>query len=113
MTDCIFCKIVAGEVPSEKIYEDEHLIAIRDIHPLAPTHLLLIPREHVATLNDISDLGDGALAALLRAASSLAKKEGVSAEGYRVVINCNHAGGQEVFHLHVHVMGGRPMGRMG
>jgi histidine triad (HIT) family protein len=113
MTDCIFCKIVAGEIPSEKIYEDEHMIAIRDIHPLAPTHLLLIPRKHVATLNDIPDLGDGALAALLRAASSLAGKEGVSEEGYRVVINCNRAAGQEVFHLHVHVMGGRPMGRMG
>ena len=113
MTDCLFCKIVAGEIPSEKIYEDEHLVAIRDIHPLAPTHLLLVPRKHVATLNDVSDLGDGAVAALLRTASALAVKEGVSEEGYRVVINCNRGAGQEVFHLHVHVMGGRPLGRMG
>jgi histidine triad (HIT) family protein len=113
MTDCIFCKIASGEIPSEKVYEDEHLVAVRDIHPLAPVHLLLIPKKHVATLNDVSDLDDGAAAALLRAATALAGKEGVAEDGYRVVINCNRAGGQEVFHLHVHVMGGRPMGRMG
>ncbi len=113
MSDCIFCKIIDGEIPSDRVYEDERLIAIRDIHPLAPTHLLLIPRAHVATLNDIDGLGDEAAAALLRTAAALAAKEGIAGEGYRVVVNCNRAGGQEVFHLHVHVLGGRPMGKMG
>lgn len=113
MSDCIFCKIIGGEIPSERIHEDERLIAIRDIHPLAPTHLLLIPKKHVATLNDIEGLDDETVAALLKTASALAEKEGISGEGYRVVVNCNRAGGQEVFHLHVHVIGGRPMGRMG
>ena len=113
MEDCIFCKIIEGTIPSEKVYENEQLIAVRDINPTAPTHVLIIPRKHAATLNDIGDLPDETLASLLRAAAEIAAKEGVDEEGYRVVVNCNRAGGQEIFHLHVHLLGGRPMGRMG
>ncbi|MFH1437742.1 MAG: histidine triad nucleotide-binding protein [Pseudomonadota bacterium] len=113
MEDCIFCKIIEGSIPSQKVYEDEQLIAVRDINPAAPTHVLFIPRKHVATLNDIGDMPDETLASLLRAAAGVAAEEGVDEEGYRVVINCNRAGGQEIFHLHVHLLGGRPMGRMG
>ncbi len=113
MTDCIFCKIARSEIPSEKVYENEDLVAVRDIHPAAPTHVLIIPKTHVATLNDADGVQDGTLASILRAAKEIATREGIADEGYRVVINCNRAGGQEVFHLHVHVLGGRPMGRMG
>jgi len=113
MKDCIFCKIARREIPSEPVFESEDLIAVRDIHPAAPTHVLLIPKTHVATLNDVDGVQDKALASILRAAKEIAAREGIAEEGYRVVINCNRAGGQEVFHLHVHVLGGRPMGRMG
>ncbi len=113
MEDCIFCKIIEGSIPSEKVYENEQLIAVRDINPAAPTHVLISPRKHAATLNDIGELPDETLAGLLRAAAQIAASEGVDEEGYRVVINCNRAGGQVIFHLHVHLLGGRPMGRMG
>lgn len=113
MEECIFCKIVENKIPSEKIYEDETLVAIRDVNPAAPTHILIIPRKHIPTINDIEKLPDDSIASLLKTAVKLAAREGIADEGYRVIINCNRAAGQEVFHLHVHVLGGRPMGKMG
>lgn len=107
MSDCIFCSIVAGEIPAEIVYEDDNVVAFRDLNPVAPTHVLVIPRKHVASLNDTDD-GDAALmGTLLLGARSVAKKEGIDASGYRVVVNTMKNAGQVVFHVHVHVLGGR------
>ena len=113
MSDCIFCKIVAGEIPSTLVYEDELVVAFEDINPVAPVHVLVVPRAHIATLNDTRDAPDGLADAVLRAARRIASERGVSDSGYRLVANCNAEGGQVVFHLHFHLMGGRQMGRMG
>lgn len=107
--DCLFCRIVAGAVPAERVYEDEALIAIRDIDPQAPTHLLLIPRRHIASLADL-DPGDRDLAgALLLAAQTLAQRLSLR-RGFRVVANSGPEGGQAVPHVHLHLLGGRPLG---
>ena len=107
MTDCLFCKMVAGEIKPDVVYEDEHVLAFRDINSQAPVHILIIPKTHVATLND---LDDSVMAGrLLQTAVKLAKQEGLAEEGYRTVLNCNEKGGQEVFHLHMHLLGGRQM----
>ena len=107
MTTCLFCKMVAGDIKPDVVYEDEHVLAFRDINPQAPVHILIIPKIHIATLNDLADT---ALAGhLLQTAASLAKQEGLAEDGYRTVINCNKNGGQEVYHLHLHVLGDRPM----
>ncbi|MGD9117545.1 MAG: histidine triad nucleotide-binding protein [Dehalococcoidia bacterium] len=107
--DCIFCKIVAGEIPSTKVYEDEEIIAFRDINPQAPVHIVIIPRQHIASLSDLSQ-GDSALVGrLVTVANKLAKDEGISEKGYRVVINCGPEGGQLVPHLHLHLVGGRKL----
>lgn len=107
MTNCLFCKMAAGEIKPDTVYEDETVLAFRDIHPQAPVHILIIPKRHLATLND---LDDPLLAGrLLQVAVELAKAEGLSDEGYRTVINCNSHGGQAVYHLHLHLLGGRPM----
>lgn len=105
--DCLFCKIVAGEIPSAKVAENAHCLAFRDIGPKAPTHVLVIPKQHYTSLNE---LDDPALAgALFEMARSVAAQEGVAAGGYRVVVNTGTDGGQTVHHLHLHVMGGRQM----
>ena len=107
--DCLFCKIVAGDIPAEIIYESESAIAFRDINPQAPTHVLIIPRQHIATINDLDD-GDGATVGhLFKAAKVIAAAEGFADDGYRVVMNCNEAAGQTVFHIHLHLLGGRPL----
>ena len=107
MTDCLFCKMVAGEIKPDVVYEDDHILAFRDINSQAPVHILIIPKTHVATLND---LDDSVMAGrLLQTAVKLAKQEGLAEEGYRTVLNCNEKGGQEVFHLHMHLLGGRQM----
>lgn len=107
MTDCLFCKMVAGEITPNSVYEDEQVLAFRDINPQAPVHILIIPKQHVATLNDLTDQ---ALAGkLLQVAIKLAEKEGLESDGYRTVFNCNDKGGQEVYHLHLHLLGGRQM----
>jgi len=109
MSDCIFCRIVAGEIPSGRVMEGEEWIAIRDINPAAPTHVLVIPRRHVESIDALGD-GDGALAgALLLAARDVARQEGLAESGYRTVINTGRDGGQTVAHLHVHVIGGRQL----
>ncbi len=109
MTDCLFCKMVSGEIKVAIVHENEHVLAFRDIRPRAPVHVLVIPKAHIATLNDLPE-DDIALAGeLLYAAKKAAALEGLSSSGYRTVINCNADGGQEVYHLHLHVLGGRRM----
>ena len=108
MDDCIFCKIVAGEIPSTKVYADETCIAFNDLSPQAPTHILVIPRDHIDSLDTASGDDKGALGHLLLTAAELARKQGFAEDGYRVVINTNADGGQTVFHLHVHLLAGRP-----
>ncbi len=112
MDDCIFCKIAKGEIPAEKLLETDELVAFKDIHPAAPFHALIVPREHVATLNDTAGK-ELLLGRMLSAAREVARKAGVDEAGYRTVINCNRGAGQEVFHLHMHVLGGRALGHMG
>jgi histidine triad (HIT) family protein len=109
MTDTIFGKIAAGEVPADIVYEDEHLVAFRDLNPQAPTHVLIIPRKSIATLNDAEDADAELIGRLFLAAAKVARQEGIAADGYRTVINCNAGAGQTVYHLHVHVIGGRPL----
>jgi histidine triad (HIT) family protein len=104
---CLFCRIVAGEIPSSKVYEDETLIAFRDINPQAPMHVLVVPRQHIATLNDLTAANDGLVGAMVRAAATIAKDHGHDGPGFRTVFNCNAEAGQTVFHLHLHVLGGR------
>jgi histidine triad (HIT) family protein len=107
--DCLFCKIVGEDLSADIVYESDSLIAFRDINPVAPTHILLIPRRHIATMNDLQD-GDAALVGeLFATAANIAADEGLSEDGYRVVMNCNEAAGQSVFHIHLHLLGGRQM----
>lgn len=107
MADCIFCKVAAGEVPAQVIRRGDGMLAFRDINGQAPTHFLVIPTHHVASLNDVTDAG--LLGRLLGFARDAAREAGVAEKGYRVVINTNPHGGQTVYHLHLHVLGGRPM----
>ena len=104
---CLFCKIVAGEIPAAKVYEDERAVAFRDINPQAPTHVLVIPRAHIASLGEASESDEALLGHLLVAAASVAREEGLGEGGYRTVINTGAGAGQTVFHIHVHVLGGR------
>ena len=105
--NCLFCKIVAREIPSALVLEDDHLVAFRDINPQAPLHVLVVPKEHIASLDASDDRHQAVLGALLSAARRIARDEGVSGDGYRTVINTGDDGGQAVQHLHVHVLGGR------
>lgn len=103
--DCIFCKIVAGQIPSKKAYEDEHVLAFHDIHPWAPVHVLIIPRQHIATLADVGPEHGELLGRMLGLAPRLMKELGVT-NGFRTLVNCGQDGMQEVYHLHMHVIGG-------
>jgi histidine triad (HIT) family protein len=107
MSECLFCRIARGELGANVVAEDEQFVAFRDINPQAPVHVLVIPRAHVATLNEANDAA--LLGGLLAKAREVAQAEGLAARGYRVVINTNAEAGQSVFHLHAHVLGGRPM----
>jgi histidine triad (HIT) family protein len=109
MNDCIFCKIVAGAIPAKKVLDAADVLAFHDLNPQAPTHVLVIPRRHLASLNEATDEDRALLGGLLVAASRLAVELGIGA-GYRVVTNCGRAAGQSVFHLHLHLLGGRAMG---
>jgi len=109
MSDCLFCKIVAGEIPSDKVFEDDDVVAFRDIQPQAPVHLLVIPRKHLASLDEASESDQALLGKLMLACRSLAAQEGISG-AYRVVNNCGAAAGQSVFHVHFHLLGGRALG---
>ena len=105
--DCIFCRIVAGKVPSEIVYQDEEVFAFRDISPQAPTHVLVIPRRHIPSLSDLSEAEAPIIARMVNIASQLAKREAIADRGYRLVINNGKEGGQVVPHLHLHLLGGR------
>jgi len=105
--DCLFCKILAGDIPADIIYESDTAIAFRDINPQAPTHVLIIPRQHIATINDISDDDQALVGSLYTAAREIAAAEGIADDGYRAVMNCNEGAGQTVFHIHLHLLGGR------
>jgi len=111
--DCIFCKIARGEIPSKKLFEDEDVIAFDDINPAAPVHFLIVPKQHVETLDDVNESQQALLGKLLLVAAQIAREKGVGATGYRQVINCRKAAGQVVYHLHAHVLGGRDMRLMG
>ena len=109
MTDsCLFCRIVRREIPAKVVHEDEHMLAFRDIDPKAPTHVLVIPKTHVASLNDTTDAE--MLGRLMLVAKSLAASEGLSSDGYRTVVNTGPNAGQTVFHIHLHLLGGRKLG---
>jgi len=109
MEDCIFCRIVKGDIPCGKVYENEKVLAFDDIHPAAPVHVIIIPKQHVATLLDLKPGPPGLSEALLLAAKEVARIKGVDTKGFRFVINCNKDGGQVVFHLHAHILGGRTL----
>jgi histidine triad (HIT) family protein len=104
---CLFCKIVAGEVPAKRVHEDEDLLAFEDINPQAPLHVLVIPKRHIATLNDLTSADDALVGQLTRRAATIAGDRGYGASGYRTVLNCNRDAGQTVFHIHLHLLAGR------
>ena len=109
MTDCLFCKIRDGEIPAEIVYENDGVLAFKDVNPQAPTHVLIIPRKHIATVNDL-DSGDiEIMGQLFLAAQDIASQQGCAEEGYRLVVNCNAKAGQTVFHIHMHLLAGRNM----
>ncbi len=107
MTDCVFCQIVAGKIPSKTLYQDEEMIAFRDINPVAPTHVLIIPKKHIPSLVHLSDDETPLIGHMVKIANQLAREEGVAESGYRLVISCGKQGGQVVPHLHMHLIGGR------
>ncbi len=108
--DCIFCKIVAGDVPADKLLENDHVIAFRDLNPQAPHHVLIIPRRHIATLNELTPADAKLVGEMSLAAGQVARELGVADDGYRLVLNCNRDGGQTVFHIHMHLLAGRQLG---
>ena len=110
MPDCLFCRIAAGEIPSATVYEDAQMVAFKDITPQAPAHILLIPRRHISTLNDLTAEDDGLVGEMTRRAAAIAKDQGLADRGYRVLFNCNADAGQTVFHIHMHLLGGRRLG---
>ena len=110
MTDCLFCKIIAGTIPCTKVFEDTDTFAFRDIAPKAPTHILIIPKMHIPTTNDLTPEDAGTIGKMMLTAKMLAADEGVAEDGYRLVFNCNRNAGQAVFHIHLHLLGGRELG---
>lgn len=110
--ETIFSKIIRKEIPANIVYQDEHITAFRDINPQAPTHILIVPNKLIPTVNDITPEDEPILGRLLTVAAKLAKQEGIAEDGYRLIMNCNKHGGQEVFHIHMHLLGGRALGRM-
>lgn len=107
--DCLFCKIASGEIPAKLLYEDELVVAFDDIHPKAPHHKLIIPRKHIATLNDVSTADNALVGHMVQVVQKMAKDLGIADEGYRLVMNCNQGAGQSVYHIHAHLLGGRQM----
>ncbi|HNV04057.1 MAG TPA: histidine triad nucleotide-binding protein [Vicinamibacterales bacterium] len=103
---CLFCRIAAGEVPARTVHEDEALIAFHDIHPRAPVHVLVVPRRHISTLNELAPEDDALVGAMTRRAAAIARQLGIAERGYRTIFNCNRDAGQTVFHIHLHLLGG-------
>lgn len=110
MTDCLFCKMVSGEIQPDIVMETDDILAFRDINPQAPTHILIIPKRHIGTINDITAEDTEIMGKLYQVAKEIAAQEGLSEPGYRTVMNCNAHGGQAVYHIHLHLLGGRQMG---
>ena len=110
MSDCLFCKIVSGDIPGDIVYQDDDVLAFRDLNPQAPTHILVIPKKHISTINDIQPEDAELIGKMFLAAKQVAQAEGIAEPGYRTVMNCNAEAGQTVFHIHLHLVGGRPMG---
>jgi histidine triad (HIT) family protein len=110
MSECLFCRIVAGKIPAKLVYEDPEVVAFEDIEPQAPVHLLVVPRKHVPTLNDLAPEDDALAGKLLRVAAALAKERGIAERGWRAAVNVNRDAHQLVFHVHLHVLGGRAFG---
>jgi histidine triad (HIT) family protein len=113
MSDDLFLKIINREIPADIVYETDELLAFRDIAPKAPTHILIIPKVHIRTANDLESEHTELVGKMVLAAADLAEKEGIAEDGYRLVMNCNKAGGQVVFHIHLHLIGGRKLGGLG
>lgn len=109
MTDCLFCKIVDRTIPADIVYEDDDCVAFHDINPKAPTHVLIIPKKHIATVNDIDDTETTLAGHLIQTAKKIARELDIADDGYRILMNCNSDGGQEVYHIHLHLLGGRQM----
>ena len=110
MTDCLFCKMVSGEIQPDRVVETDDILAFRDINPQAPTHILIIPKKHISTTNDITEADAEIMGKLHLVAKDIAAQEGLAEPGYRTVMNCNSDGGQAVYHIHLHLLGGRQMG---
>lgn len=108
----LFERIIHGELPATFVYRDERVCAFRDIHPRAPVHILIVPNKPIPTANDVTSADEALLGHMFVVAAQLAAQEGIAANGYRLIVNCNAHGGQEVYHLHIHLLGGRPMGPM-
>ena len=109
MSNCLFCRIIGGDIPASIVYQDDRLIAFNDINPQAPTHVLIVPKRHMATLNDLQAEDDQLIGEMVRRAAAIAKERGLSAGGFRTVFNTNREAGQTVFHIHLHLLGGRSM----
>jgi len=109
MTDCLFCKIRDGEIPGDIVFDTDDMLAFRDVNPQAPTHVLIIPKKHISTVNDLDENDEAIMGKLFRTAKLIAAQEGVSDDGYRLVVNCNENAGQTVFHIHMHLLAGRAM----
>ncbi|MCK5262880.1 MAG: histidine triad nucleotide-binding protein [Gammaproteobacteria bacterium] len=109
MSDCLFCKILDGEIPCDRVYENDQVVAFRDVNPQAPTHVLVIPRKHISTVNDLTADDKNIVGEMMLAAKAVAKQDGIEESGYRMVMNCNEGAGQTVFHIHLHILGGRRM----
>ncbi len=108
----IFSKIISGESPAEILYRDDLVTAFRDMHPLAPVHILIVPNTEIATLNDLTETDEIIAGRMILVAGRLAQREGIASDGYRLIINCNRHGGQAIYHLHLHLIGGKPLGPM-
>jgi histidine triad (HIT) family protein len=110
VTDCIFCRIASGDVPANKVFEDEELVAFRDIRPQTPQHVQIIPKRHIETIQDLTEADSSLISKMILTANQLAREIGLADRGYRLVFNCKGDGGQEVYHIHLHLLGGRRMG---
>ena len=110
MEDCLFCKIIKGEIPSTKVYEDDEILAFRDIHPVAPVHILVIPKKHISILTDLKQEDEAVVGKIYSVINKIAKQENIFEKGFRVIVNCGEDGGQEVKHLHFHLIGGKKLG---
>ena len=109
MSDCLFCRIISREIPASIVYEDERVLAFNDINAQAPMHILVVPKRHIASLNDLADGDDSLVGELVRRAADIARDRGISANGFRTIFNTNRDAGQTVFHIHLHLLGGRAM----